>query len=511
MMTARLTLLVLLAAPAVQAQDPDYRKIWEEALRAQRSIQSRLLANQALQRLRLNWDNQLHALNLRGLSQLDQLGQLGELGQLGQLGELAQLRLDNQFQHQNLAQLQVNAQGLAQNVANLQLENLFQHRIREPWFQWHGSSPWSGFTQEQIRKYQDKCPDLEVQLAALNALPSVDSTRVVPILKRLFARRDECSVPLRRRAMQFGLFRGELTEDEEDLVISVATTDPDHEVRRSAIHLLRNDPTEKAVQGIYKSFKTFDDPQLQQEALSALAGNSLPSARKLLKEIIQDPNSTEEVRMQALSSLTGGYGHFYADVYGRGMTTTVRYDRHGRPYTADAAKDSADLEARTKETGQYLREVFSTLPSEALKRQVISSLSQHGGSENATWLLEVAVDADEPIEIRRSALSAASRIPAKRPTSKDRRNVWNSRGVPTGPLAVSVEDLSKFYDKLDDRQMKSSVLDVLGSRTESAAITKLAAIARNDKDKHLRQRAIQYLAASKDSAAAKALADLIDQ
>jgi hypothetical protein len=119
----------------------------------------------------------------------------------------------------------------------------------------------------------------------------------------------------------------------------------------------------------------------------------------------------------------------------------------------------------------------------------------------------VAIESKEPIEIRREALRTAASIPLKRS-----RTSWSHTEIARSSApAIGIDDLVKGYDKLEDRQMKTELLTILARRTEDAAFNKVASIAKNDKDKNLQQQAIQYLAASKDPRAAKALSDVLDK
>src|SRR5262249_7517810 len=53
------------------------------------------------------------------------------------------------------------------------------------------------------RTIDPQCPseDDDTRLAALNALQQMDASRALPILKRVLARRDDCSAQLRRKAV----------------------------------------------------------------------------------------------------------------------------------------------------------------------------------------------------------------------------------------------------------------------------------------------------------------------
>ena len=62
----------------------------------------------------------------------------------------------------------------------------------------------------------------------------------------------------------------------------------------------------------------------------------------------------------------------------------------------------------TPENAAYLRAMFSRLRDDELKKKVLFSLSQMRGQGNDRWILNVALDAGQPVEVRKQALFWAS-------------------------------------------------------------------------------------------------------
>jgi HEAT repeat protein len=118
---------------------------------------------------------------------------------------------------------------------------------------------------------------------------------------------------------------------------------------------------------------------------------------------------------------------------------------------------------------------------------VLFSISQREGQENRSWLLTVARDAGQPVEIRKQALFSA------------------------GQAGVPVPELGALYDNLRDRELKEQLLFVLSQRDDAAAVDRLLAVARKDSDPELRKKALFWLGQSDDPRAAKALQDIIEQ
>jgi hypothetical protein len=110
-----------------------------------------------------------------------------------------------------------------------------------------------------------------------------------------------------------------------------------------------------------------------------------------------------------------------------------------------------------------------------------------GGQENGKWLLGVARDRAQPVEIRKQAL------------------FWAGQG------GASLADLTSLYSTFDDREMKEQLIFVYSQRDEPAAVDKLLEISRGDSDPELRKKALFWLGQSDDPRAAKALQDIIEQ
>ena len=107
-----------------------------------------------------------------------------------------------------------------------------------------------------------------------------------------------------------------------------------------------------------------------------------------------------------------------------------------------------------KESTAYLRELFGRIKGEELRKKILFSVSQMGGAENGKWLVGVARDRTQPIEIRKQAL------------------FWAGQG------GASMADLASLYSAFDDREMKDQLIFVYSQRDEPAAVDKLLEIAR---------------------------------
>ena len=294
----------------------------------------------------------------------------------------------------------------------------------------------------------DRCSDDDddTKVAALNALQQMDDARARPILQRVLARRDPASVCLRRKAVF--LIAQEDAEGTEDILLATARTDPDHEVREQAVFWLSQVGTDRAVGALDSILRTSKDPALQEKAVFALSQHGSERAMQALRTYAERPDLSVDVREKTIFWIGQSGG--------------------------------AENEA-------YLRELYGRLKEESLREKVLFSISQAGGQDNARWLLGVAKDARQPLELRKRAL------------------FW------AGQSDASVTDLTALYGAMTDREMREQLIFVYSQRDEPAAVDKLLDIAKREPDVELRKKALFWLGQSDDPRAAKALQDIIEQ
>lgn len=294
-----------------------------------------------------------------------------------------------------------------------------------------------------------QCPsdddDDDPRMAALNALLQMDPEAAVPILKRVLARRDPCSVTLRRKAVF--IISQKRAEDTEDVLLTVARTDPDQEVRQQAVFWLSQVGSERAVSALDSILHSSTDPELQSKAVFALSQIHSSRAGRILRDYAEHGTSMEG-REQAIFWL-------------------------GQQHSAENAA--------------FLRSLYATLTSDDLKEKVIFSLSQMGSDESARWLLELAVNEREPVEMRKKAL------------------FW------AGQTGADLRDLTAIYDRTTNIEIKEQLIFVYSQRHEPEAVGKLIDIAQHDPNREMRKKAVFWLGQSNDPRARQALLDIINQ
>ncbi|MGH7515045.1 MAG: HEAT repeat domain-containing protein [Gemmatimonadales bacterium] len=299
-----------------------------------------------------------------------------------------------------------------------------------------------------VRDRDDRCADDDddTKLAALNALMQMDDARARPILRRVLARRDAGSVCLRRKAVF--LIAQEDADGTEDILLETARNDPDPEVREQAVFWLSQVGTERAVGALDSILRTSKDPALQEKAVFALSQHDSPRAIQALRTYAERPDLSENLREKAIFWIGQSGG---------------------------------------KENEAFLRSLYGRLKETELRNKVLFSISQTGGTENMRWLLGVARDKTQPMELRKQAL------------------FWAGQGD------VPIADLASLYTSITDREMREQVIFVYSQRDDSAAADRLLEIARRDPDTELRKKALFWLGQSSDPRAAKALQEIIEQ
>jgi HEAT repeat protein len=288
--------------------------------------------------------------------------------------------------------------------------------------------------------------DDDPRVAALNALLQMDADAAVPILKQVLARRDPCSLVLRRKAVF--IISQKRTSETEDILLASARTDPDTEVREQAVFWLSQVGSERAVTALDSILQSTTDPEIQKKALFALSQISGARAGQILRDYAERSDAPEDSREQAIFWLG---------------------------------------QQRSAENAAFLRGLYAHMTSDDLREKVIFSLSQMGGADNARWLLDLAQNDREPVEMRKKAL------------------FW------AGQTGASITDLAALYDHTSNDEIKEQLIFVYSQRNEPAAVEKLIDIAKRDANPELRKKAVFWLGQSHDPRARQALLDIINQ
>ena len=133
----------------------------------------------------------------------------------------------------------------------------------------------------------------------------------------------------------------------------------------------------------------------------------------------------------------------------------------------------------------YLRDLYSRLTEDELKDKVIFALTQ--SREGRPVLLEIAKDTRENSERRQQAIFSI------------------------GQGSNNIADLAALYGTLDGADLKEQVIFSISQSSDRAALDKLMEIARTDKDKGAREKAVFWIGQSRDPRAVKFIEELINR
>lgn len=308
------------------------------------------------------------------------------------------------------------------------------------------ASPWTPATAATPARCPNPDDDDDPRIAALNALLQMDAEAAMPILKQVLARRDPCSVALRRKAVF--IVSQKHTNETEDLLLGAARNDPDSEVREQSVFWLSQVGSERAVSALDSILRSSTDEELQKKALFALSQIRGPRAGQILRDFAERSAASDDVREQAIFWL-------------------------GQQHSAENAA--------------FLRGLYARLTSDDLKEKVIFSLSQMGDADNARWLLDLAQNEREPVEMRKKAL------------------FW------AGQTGAALSDFATLYDRTTNEEVKEQLIFVYSQRREPEAVDKLIDIAKHESNPDLRKKAVFWLGQSHDPRARQALLDIINQ
>jgi HEAT repeat protein len=293
------------------------------------------------------------------------------------------------------------------------------------------------------------CPDEDDEnddrIAALNALMQMDADRAMPILKKVLERRDPCSAGLRRKAVF--LVSQKRTPETANILMSVARSDPDQEVREQAVFWLSQVPGSTGL--LEEILRSNADENIKEKALFSLSQQNEPRAQQALREFAQRESESGDLREKAIFWLG---------------------------------------QRRSAENTEFLRNLYSRLTNQDLKEKILFSLSQQRGAGNEQWLMNIAVNQKEDIELRKKALFWAGQS-----------------GVSIQELASLYDRMG------DTEMKESIIFTLSQRQSDKAAIDKMFDIAKNEKDPELRKKAIFWLGQSRDPRVQQFLMDLINK
>jgi HEAT repeat protein len=207
------------------------------------------------------------------------------------------------------------------------------------------------------------CGDMEVQIAALDAVQQMDAERVMPLLRKVLARRDACSVNLRKNALF--ILAQKSGADREKLLLEVAKSDPSLQVRQDAVFNLSQAKSDAAIDALEDLLLHTDERGVRQNALFALAQSKSERARRVVKTFAMSSDAPVALRNDAVFQIA-------------------------------SSANGDDI--------AWLKEAYAKSGEQELRSNIMFHIVSRQGPETNKWLVSVLTDPKEPMEQRKNAL-----------------------------------------------------------------------------------------------------------
>lgn len=284
---------------------------------------------------------------------------------------------------------------------------------------------------------------------ARDAVPPVALADSVTVTPGLLALADDRARPVAVRKSAL-FWAGQVDESDVSQPVGriAGDTTEDRTMREQAVFVLSQLPDGAGVSALTDIARSTRDPWLATKATFWLGQNDDPRAGTTLRQLVTDPNVSDDVKGQAVFVL--------------------------------GQHESADDQA-------FLRREFDALGTKKLQDRVLMGVSQHGGADGRAWLMTIVSDSARPVELRKQAL------------------FWVGQGGD-----VKTSDLAAVYDRMHELAMRRQVIFVLSQRDDSTATDALIHIASTDPDHELRQQAMFWLGQKHDPRVAKFLAGVLE-
>jgi HEAT repeat protein len=281
----------------------------------------------------------------------------------------------------------------------------------------------------------DPCgPDQEVRVAALQSLLNMNAERAIPILQQVLENKDACSAELRQQAV---FMIGQKMGDEAvDILLDLAhrNPDPDPAVVEQAVFWLSRVDSEEALEALDEILQESREPEIQEAALFAISQHQSDRSTRILRSYLERTDLSGELRENAIFWASQGPGGV-----------------------------------------DYVRSIWDRLDDPDLRANVLHAVAREGRDEDRQWLVGLAMDPNEDMEVRQNAL------------------FWAGQ---TG--GFTMQELRELFSGFSDPEMKEHVVFVASQRSDKEAVDFLMEIAEDKENGDLRENAIFWLGQSDD-------------
>ncbi len=356
----------------------------------------------------------------------------------------------------------------------------------------------------------DKDEDEEIKVVALQSLFEANPERAISYIREILKPGSTASPSLKEAAVSLLGSRG--GPEVVPVLIELARTHPDPEIRQRAIHGLA-DGGESVIEDLARLYTTEREQEVKRQILHSLAEMSeSPRARQKLIEVARSQSESEELRRSAIHWLAQARGGSVFDDLWQIYTGEPNLGIKRQILHAFAEMNDARATARLLEAARNPAE------HQEIRRSAVHWIGERGDESAVDELMKI-YDSDRDAEIRRQILHAFSQMESPRARqrladaarrgddSELRRSAIHWLGETDDPQAM--EMLVAMYDGEQDRDIKAQLLHAFGQSKQKRALQKLMDVARRDPSVEMRKAAVHWLGESDDPEALKFLEDLL--
>lgn len=296
------------------------------------------------------------------------------------------------------------------------------------------------------------------------------------------------------------------------LLLDIARTQPDRELRVTAFRHLADEGGESVTEDLVRLYDSERDAEVKESFLRAFEEMEGQRARAKLLEVARDPAENVELRRTAIRVLGERRDANAFDELTRIYESDAR--REVKEQIIQSLADMDDPRAQSR-----LSEIARSPAGDAeLRRMAIRRLGERNGDAAVDELMKI-FDAEQDLEIKAEALRALGESGNPRARSRVAdiaRGGVNSelrktaiRIIADGDEPRAAETLISLYDGEKDADVRADILRVLADTKQKSAVRKLLDVARRDPNVELRKQAIRLLGESDDPEAARYLEELL--
>jgi len=271
----------------------------------------------------------------------------------------------------------------------------------------------------------------------------------------------------------------------------LADKDDQTDVRERAVRVIGEESDGAAY--LRSLYRRVDEPVLRERIVRVVAENGTKDDIDWIRSIALDTSERTSIRERAVRELADeSDSRALRDLYDKLDDPSLKErvirtmaeigDAESKRWLRDiVAKGTESLALRERairslaEQGDitYLRSAYRSLNDETLRERVVRSVAEAGGADGMAWLAGIVKDSNENSSVRDRAVRSLAEA-----------------GAPTSQLV-------SLYDTVPDHAVRERIVSLLADRGDRAAREKLRAIATNDPNEDLRQRAVRKLAESR--------------